>query len=291
MAVNRELAGRVAIVTGVTAGIGRDIARRLLAADMRVVGCARDAERLRTVADKLPGLVPFPCDVRDAAQRSRLVDMTLDRHRRIDVLVNNAGIGYYGAVAEMSAEDIERIVETNVIGLIDLTRLVLPSMLARHDGDVLVVSSAATWVSVPPMTVYAASKHAVDGFVQGLRREAGPDGIRVHSVNPGFVSTEFLARSLGYQPAEDDPRVEASPGVDPERVARVVEGELRNGRGRTVTVPRILGLGRLLSVPPVSHVTDAVVKLASARLVRLGRKVARDRTAAARPVSARHRGV
>jgi NADP-dependent 3-hydroxy acid dehydrogenase YdfG len=287
MGVSRELAGRVAVVTGVTAGIGREVAGRLLAGGTRVVGCARDGERLQVVAAKLPGLVPVACDVRVAAQRSSLVDLALDRYGRIDVLVNNAGIGFYGAVVDMAATDIERIIQTNVTGLIDLTRLVLPDMTARHDGDVLVVSSAATWVSLPPLTVYAASKYAVDGFVQGLRREVGPHGVRVHSVNPGFVSTEFLARSLRYQPQEDDPGVEASPGFDPERVARVVERELRHGRGRTVTVPRILGVGRILGVPPVSHLTDVAVRLSATRLERLGRQVARERTPAVRSAGRR----
>jgi NADP-dependent 3-hydroxy acid dehydrogenase YdfG len=279
--VTRSPAGRVAVVTGVTAGIGRAAARRLLGAGATVVGCARDADRLRVVAGELPGLVPVRCDVRDRTDRTSLIDGTLDRYGRVDVLVNNAGVGYVGTVADMTADDVERVVVTNTVGLIDLTRLVLPGMLARGDGDVLVVSSAAVWLSTPPLTVYAASKFAVDGFVQGLRREVTRHGVRVHSVNPGFVATEFLARALRRRPAEGDPGVRPAPGLDPDRVARIVERELCQGRGRTVAVPRVAGLGRLLDLPPLSHVTDLGLRLASERMARLGRGIAAHRTSGA----------
>jgi NAD(P)-dependent dehydrogenase (short-subunit alcohol dehydrogenase family) len=276
--VNRSLAGRVVIVTGVTAGIGRATAVRLLAAGATVVGCARDAERLRAVTPELPGLVPVRCDVRDRLDRESLVDGTLQRYGRVDVLVSNAGLGYVGRVVEMTADDVERVMGTNAVGPIDLTRLVLPGMLARRDGDLLFVSSGAVWLTTPPLTVYSASQHGVDGFVQGLRREVAGGAVRVHSVNPGFVATEFLARAVGYGPREGDPDVRPAPGVDPDRVARVVERELRSGRGRTVAVPRVIGLGRVLGLPPLSHAVDLGTRLASGPLVRLARRLAADRT-------------
>ena len=188
--MTRALTGRVAVVTGVTAGIGRAVARDLLSAGAAVVGCARDGERLELVAAKLPGLVAVRCDVRESQERATLVQTALDRYGRVDVLVHNAGLGYVGAVADMTAEDVERIVGTNVTALIDLTRLVLPGMQRRGHGDVLVVSSVAAWVQLPPLTAYGASKCAVDGFVEGLRREVG-HGVRVHSVNPGPHQASF----------------------------------------------------------------------------------------------------
>jgi NADP-dependent 3-hydroxy acid dehydrogenase YdfG len=275
---SRSPAGRIVVVTGVTAGIGRAVTRRLLGAGATVVGCARDADRLDRVADQLPGLVPIRCDVRDPAQRAALIQLTLDRYGRVDVLVSNAGVGHVGAVADMTAEDVERLVRTNVTGVIDLSRLVLPGMLGRHDGDILVISSSAIWLPLPPLTVYSATKFAVDGFVRGLRREVVGDGVRVHSVNPGFVATEFLARALHYRPAEGDPGVRPAPGVDPDRVARAVERELRHGRGRTVAVPRVMGLGRLLDLPGLTHAADAGIRLASAPLTRLGPRIAERRT-------------
>jgi len=280
--MTRDLAGRTALVTGVTSGIGRATAARLLERGAVVVGCARDADRLREVARDLPGLVTVPCDVRDRAERAALVDAVLTQSGRIDMLVSNAGVGYVGWVADMTADDVESVVTTNTTATIDLARLVLPGMLERGDGDILFLSSSAAWLSIPPLTVYCASKRGVDGFVEGLRREVTLRGVRVHSVNPGFVATEFMARALGVRPAEGDPGVQLSPGVDADRVARAAVGELERGRGRTVAVPRVMGLGRLVALPPVTHATDLVVKLGAGQLVRLGRRLALSRTPAAR---------
>jgi short-subunit dehydrogenase len=268
--VTRDLSHRTALVTGMTSGIGRATAQALLERGVRVAGCARDAERLGVVAGELTGLVALPCDVRDAAARERLVrDATRALGGRLDVLVNNAGVGPVGAVVDQSAEDVERTFATNAIAVVDLTRLVLPDMLSRRDGDVVVVSSSAVWATVPPLTVYAASKHAVDGFVTGLRREVRGKGLRVHSVNPGFVATEFLARAVGDSPAEGE--APPSPGASPEAVARVVVRQLGRGRGRTVAVPRVFGLGRVLEVPGVSHAFDLAVGVVADPLVRTGR--------------------
>jgi NAD(P)-dependent dehydrogenase (short-subunit alcohol dehydrogenase family) len=263
----------------VTAGIGRAVARDLLADGAAVVGCARDGQRLELVAAELPGLITLQCDVREQGERAALVSTALDRFGRVDVLVHNAGLGYVGAVADMTAEDVERIIDTNVTALIDLSRLVLPGMQRQGYGDVLVVSSVAAWVSLPPLTAYAASKRAVDGFVEGLRREV-PHGIRVHSVNPGFVSTEFHARALRMHPREDDPGLRRPPGVAPDAVSGRVLRELRRGRGRTVAVPRVLGLARLVRLPGLSHALELVVR--SIPAARLGRAFAARRAPGAR---------
>jgi short-subunit dehydrogenase len=276
----RTLAGRVAVVTGVTAGIGRCLARDLLAEGATVVGCARDAERLEVVAGKLPGLVPVPCDVRDRSQRAELV-RAAERHGPVDVLVNNAGVGFVGALTDMAADDAERILATNLTATIDLTRLVLPGMVRRGGGDVLMVSSAAVWLPLPPLTAYSASKRGVDGFVEALRREVGRHGVRVHAVNPGFVATEFHARALRLHPREDEPGLRPLPGIDPDRVARQVVRELRSGRGRTVAVPRVLGAARLLALPGLAHLTDLGVRAAAPALLRRGPAIVAARVPAA----------
>jgi NADP-dependent 3-hydroxy acid dehydrogenase YdfG len=165
--MTRALADRVVVVTGVTAGIGRAVARDLLAAGAAVVGCARDGQRLDLVAAELPGLIAVRCDVRESGERAVLVQTALDRFGRVDVLVHNAGLGYVGAVADMAAEDVERIIDTSVTALIDLARLVLPGMQRRCDGDVLVVSSVAAWVQLPPLTAYAASNVLWTGSSKG----------------------------------------------------------------------------------------------------------------------------
>ncbi|HVM27449.1 MAG TPA: SDR family oxidoreductase [Mycobacteriales bacterium] len=270
--MSRVLTGRTALVTGVTSGIGRATAELLLAAGLRVAGCARDAERLQQVAAELPGLVPLPADLRDAGQRRALVDEAVARFGQLDVLVNNAGVGYVGAVVDMDAGDVERIFATNSTAVVDLTRLVLPAMMERGDGDVVMLSSSAIWATLPPLTVYAASKRALDGFTEGLRREVKDAGVRVHSVNPGFVATEFLSRAEHEHP--DEGEAPTSPGTSPQSVAEVVREELESGSGRTVAVPRVMELGRLLSVPGVSQVFDLVVRLGSDPMARLGRIMA-----------------
>lgn len=278
MKPGRDLRGRVVVVTGVTAGIGRATAARLVAAGAVVVGCARDGDRLQAVVREIPGLEPVVCDVRVADQRAQLVDHALARHGRVDVLVNNAGLGYVGAVVDMSGHDVERVVGTSVTGYLDLTRRVLPGMLERGDGDVLMLSSSAAWIATPPMTVYGAAKRAVDGFVEGLRREVAPSGVRVHSINPFFVATEFHARAIGLHPREGDPEIRRSPGIPADRVALQVRRELESGRGRTVAVPRWIGVGRLASYPLVSPLIDVVVRRAAGRLEQAGRELADRRT-------------
>jgi short-subunit dehydrogenase len=271
----------VALVTGVTSGIGRCLARDLVADGATVVGCARDVERLAVVAAELPGLVTIPCDVRDGEQRARLV-RAAQCHGPVDVLVHNAGVWYVGAVVDMSADEVERIVTTNLTALLDLTRLVLPDMLRRGDGDVLVMSSSAVWLPLPPLTAYSASKRGVDGFVTGLRREVARRGVRVHAVNPGFVATEFHARALDLHPREGDQGVRPMLGSDPARVARRAVRELRSGRGRTVAVPRVVGAARLLGLPPVAQLVELGLRAAAPALLRHGRALAVARAPAAR---------
>lgn len=275
-----KISGRVILVTGASAGIGRVTAERLARAGATVIGCARDPARLAAVATAA-GIETEVCDVTDRDARAVLVDGVLARHGRIDVLVNNAGIGWEGLVEDMSAQDVERLYATNVVALVDLTRRVLPQMLARGSGDLVMMSSGAAWVALPSMTVYASTKYAVDGFVEGLRREVWSRGVRVHSVNPGPVATEWLARSRGYSPAEGAPEGAASPGVPARWVAAAVERSLRRPWSRTVAVPRAVGLARLLQVQPLRTAVDVATGLAAPRLARVGRQLAEESAAQA----------
>ena len=193
------------LVTGGSAGIGHSIAARLAAAGATVVTCARDGPRLRTAAGRLPGRVdPVTCDLTDHRQRRELVDQVVARHGRLDALVNNAGKGRVGLLYDMDASSIQEVVEVNVIAVTDLTRLALPH-LADRGGDVVMISSIAGWVPIPPLSLYSATKAAVDGLVHALRRES-PPGLRIHSVNPRPIRTEWLLRAAGHQPIDDEGR-------------------------------------------------------------------------------------
>lgn len=284
--MKQDLTGRVVLVTGVTAGIGRAVVRRLDAAGALLVGCARDERRLAAVGRELPDADLVRADIRLEEDRAALVERVLARHGRLDALVNNAGSGYVGLIEDMTTEQVRRIYETNVIGTVDLTRRALPHLLASH-GDVVMVSSSAAWVSLPPLSVYCSSKYAVDGFVEGLRREVGRRGVRVHSVNPGPVSTEWLARCLDYPPREGDTGVRLSPGIDADRIAAAVQRALRSGSPTTASVPRIYGLSRLLAVQPLRAATDAVLGRSASCLAVFGQRMAHARTAAAAPAPLR----
>lgn len=275
----RAVRGRVVLVTGASAGIGRATAERLAAAGATVVGCARDEERLRALAARVPEIDVRSADVTEPGERAALVSSVLADHGRIDALVNNAGIGWQGLVEDMTAEDVERLYATNVVAVVDLTRRVLPGMLARRDGDVVVTSSGAAFVALPPLTVYSSTKYAVDGFVEGLRREVLTRGVRVHSVNPGPVRTEWLARSVGLQPAEGEGERRLSPGVPPEWVAAAIERSLTRPWPRTASVPRLVGLARLLGVQPFRAAVDLATGVSAGTLARRARELAQSRGA------------
>jgi NAD(P)-dependent dehydrogenase (short-subunit alcohol dehydrogenase family) len=266
----RSVEGRVVLVTGGSAGIGRSTAARLAAAGATVVTCARDGVRLRTAVRRLPGTVePVACDLTDPRQRRELIDHVLERHGRLDALVNNAGQGRVGLLTDLSADSVQDVVTLNVIAVADLTRLALPHVAERR-GDVVMISSVAGWVPVPPLSLYSATKAAVDGLIHALRRES-PPGLRVHSVNPGVVRTEWLLRAAGVRPTDEEGPRGHTFGARPEHVAKQVHRCLTANRHRTVTVPRWLGPARLAGLPPLSNVLDLVLAPVAPLVVRWAR--------------------
>ena len=249
---------RVVLVTGASSGIGRECALRFARLGDTVIGVARHEPALRELAEEHPGIRVEVCDVTDADARVALVGEVILRYGRIDVLVNNAGVGPLGYLHELTAEDVERVYATNVVAVADLTRLVLPDMRQRGDGAIVMISSVAAWVAVPPTTAYASSKFAVDGLVEGLRRETWGTGLHVHSINPAPISTDYLARSGNRAPQPGDPQRPAAPGFPPSWVADAVVDAVASRHPVTRSVPRVAGLVRLAQVPPVGAVLDLV---------------------------------
>lgn len=286
----RPVRDRVVLVTGATSGVGRATALRLARDGAKVVAVARDLEALDRLRAEQPGITPLAADLADATERAAVVDAVLAERGRIDVLVHCVGVGWSGAFEDMTAEQVRVVVDTDVTAAIDLTRLVVRHQLARDaGGDVVLVGSAASWFASPSLTVYSATKSALHGFAQGARRELLTRGVRVHEVHPGLVSTQFAARSAGGVPgdlpdgaADDGPLAPLDgPGMDPDRVAAAIERVLTRPGLHDHAVPRVLGLTRLLDLPPFSQVSDVLVGLAGAPVARLGRAVA-DLTAGRR---------
>ena len=271
---------RIVLLTGASAGIGRESALRFARLGDTVVGVASHGPALRELAQEQPGIEVEVCDLVVAEERAALVERVLARHGRVDVLVNDAGVGAVGLLHELSGEDLERVYRTNVVAYADLTRLVLPQMLARRAGAVVMLSSAAAWVSGPPSTVYASSKFAVDGLVEGLRRETAGTGVLVHSVNPGPVATGYLLRTAELSPQPGDPEVPPAPGIPPGQVADAVVEVAAAVHATTRSVPRAVGLVRLAQVPPVGFVLDVVLGRLAVPVVRTTQRMVDTRVRA-----------
>ncbi len=187
------LAGKTAVVTGASSGIGDATARLLATRGCNVVLAARREERLSALERELgESVFAAPTDVADPAACAALVGRTLERFGSLDILINNAGLGLYGSVADGDPDDWRRMFEVNVLGALYATRAALRHMLARGSGDVVFVSSiAGRRVPRADGTVYAATKHAITAVAEGLRMDVHDRGIRVTVVEPGLVRTEF----------------------------------------------------------------------------------------------------
>jgi NADP-dependent 3-hydroxy acid dehydrogenase YdfG len=196
IAPRRGIAGKVAIVTGASSGIGEATAREFAHAGATVVLTARRAHLLEALAEEIRSAggsaLPVPTDLIERAQITNLVQTTLSEYGKIDMLANIAGWGRYDWFEELSPEDLRKQYEVNVIGLAELIRQVLPVMKEQRSGHILNMSSYASKVAVPPLTVYASTKYAVEGLTDALRRELMPWGIQVSRIHPsGVKGTEF----------------------------------------------------------------------------------------------------
>jgi short-subunit dehydrogenase len=192
------LAGKVVIVTGASSGIGEASARQFGLQGARIVLAARRVDRLETLAQEIAAMnsgaetLVIQADLSKLEDIQSMVDQTLKKFGRIDVLLNNAGFGRLDWLEKLDPiKDIEAQLLVNVHGVIQTTRQVLPVMLKQRSGSIINMCSMAGLVGTPTYTIYAASKHAVHGFSEALRREVQPWGIAVSMLYPGGVVTEF----------------------------------------------------------------------------------------------------
>lgn len=183
---------RVWLITGASRGIGARIAAAALANGDAVVATARDASSVTQRFGTQPALLAVSLDVTNEAQGIAVAKAAIEHFGRIDVLVNNAGFGLLGAVEEASADEVRRVYETNVFGLLNITRAVLPYMRAARSGHVINLSSVGGYASGPGFGVYCSTKFAVEGLSEALHAELAPVGVKVTVVEPGYFRTEFL---------------------------------------------------------------------------------------------------
>lgn len=190
--------GKVVIVTGASSGIGEATARQFGREGAKVVLAARRVEKLEALANEIGGMgtgaevLVVQADLSKLEDIQALIQKTLDKFGRIDVLVNNAGFGRLDWLEKLDpVKDIQGQFDVNVMGVIQTTRQALPVMIQQRSGHIIQMCSMAGLVGTPTYTIYSACKHAVHGFSEALRREVKPWGIDVSMVYPGGVSTEF----------------------------------------------------------------------------------------------------
>lgn len=213
-----NLKGKTAIVTGGTRGIGRAIAESLAVAGVNVCVTARKRSEIDETIQQLAGsdrgrTTGIVADVRDHSQVKAVFERTVSEFGGVDVLVNNAGIGMFAKVEEMSPEDFRAVLETNLFGVYYCCHEAIPIMKQRGGGYIINISSLAGTNAHPQMAAYNASKFGLNGFSEALMQEVRHDGIKVSYIMPGSVNTEF---------GGDTPSAEKSWQLLPQDVAQVV---------------------------------------------------------------------
>ena len=185
------MAQRVWLITGASRGFGAEISKAVLAAGDKLVATARTKEGLEHL-EANGNLFTIALDVTDEAQVKEAVSAALAHFGQVDVLVNNAGICLLGAVEESSGDEVERLYRTNVFGLLNVTRAILPSMRRRRSGHIINISSVAGYSGYAGFGVYSSTKFAVEGLTEALHVELLPLGIHTTVVEPGFFRTDIL---------------------------------------------------------------------------------------------------
>ena len=188
---------KIAIVTGGASGIGFAIAERFVLNKIRTVIIGRDKKKLNSAKEKLGELCePFPCDLSDLFSIPKLVDEVVNRFGTIDILVNNAGINLKKDFTEVTDEEFQQIMLTNVSAVFSLSREVVKKMLSKGHGCIINISSMASQYGLPKVIAYTASKAAIEGMTKAMAVELSPMGIRINCIAPGFIATDMSSKAL-----------------------------------------------------------------------------------------------
>jgi NAD(P)-dependent dehydrogenase (short-subunit alcohol dehydrogenase family) len=227
-----RVAGRVALVTGGSSGIGERAAIRLQEAGFTTYAVARRVDRMQELAEA--GVTTFAMDVTDDASMTAGIERIVGEHGRFDVLVNNAGYGSYGAVENVPIDEARRQFEVNVFGLARLIQLVTPQMREQQSGRIINISSVGGKFYEPMGAWYHATKFAVEGFSDSLRLELAPYGIRVVIVEPGPIRTEWNELARAHL-------VSSSAGTPYARQAEGGRARMESGDGPMMSGPDVVG--------------------------------------------------
>ena len=238
--MNQSLNGKIAIVTGASSGIGRAVAYELAKQGVRLVLTARSKDRLVALADDLDSeAVIVAADMTSPKDIRSIVEHAIAEFGRIDILLANAGIYISGDIIVGEPDAWDQLISTNVTGVFRLVHAVLPHLVSQRSGDILVTSSISGHQAIQWEPIYSASKHAIQSFVHGLRRQLLTSGIRVGAVAPGMVLNELWGM---IDPAEIDRKVEQGAGLRSEDVAEAITFMLT--RPQNVTIRDLVMLPR-----------------------------------------------
>jgi len=232
-----EMDGKVVVVTGASMGIGEAIAKVFADEGASVVLLSRDANRAEAARHRVghtERTLAIACDVRNRDEINRVVALTLHHFDRVDVWVNNAGVGIRDTVVDMEPPALRELFETNFFGTIACMQAVVPAMREEGGGTIINISSVAGHITVPFMTIYSASKFAVNAVGKGARMELKRDNINVLTVCPGYVDTGFGEHMVAVR--QSTVRPPAIRGISAERVARAAYRGYR-AKKREVVVP------------------------------------------------------
>jgi len=264
--------GKVVIITGASSGIGAAVARRLAHDGMRLTVAARRLDRLEQVAAEVEALggeaLIVQTDVRNRDELRCMVQTTFERWGRIDVLLNNAGLGHDKALIRIKPEMIRDEIHINLIAVIECAQVVLPVMLRQKSGHIINVASIAGLIAMPGSTIYSATKFGVNGFSDALRRELHGSGIHVSAFCPGYTPTEISPELKAI--AEGQPGAPRMPGLMPVTyVADQIACLIRHPRRRVIIPPSWKFLVIIAFLFP--GIADALVPLFQAKEVTINK--------------------
>ncbi|WP_457568500.1 3-oxoacyl-[acyl-carrier-protein] reductase [Desulfurobacterium sp.] len=193
MAKNIDLTGRVALVTGGTRGIGKAIAAALKEAGATVYITGTNEEKTKKAAEEL-GVNGIKMNVCDREEVKKAVSEIVENEGKIDILVNNAGITRDTLFVRMKDEDWDSVIETNLTGIYNVTRQIVPLMVKKRSGTIINISSVVGFTGNPGQVNYASAKAALVGFTKSLAKEVAPRGIRVNAIAPGYITTDMTQK-------------------------------------------------------------------------------------------------
>lgn len=214
-----KLENKVVIITGASSGIGKELAKRLAHKKAKLILVARREEKLKEVAESLGNsaqVITVRADVTKRNEVDQAVQVGIKRFKKLDILVNVAGLGYFGPVATMDMKAFDQVVQTNVYGLINMVQATVP-YLKKSRGMVVNISSGLSKRALPYLTAYASTKSMVDALSDGMRLELKKYGIKVLNYCPPETETEFFQKTI-HDP-EMDPNAHARKMAKPEDVA------------------------------------------------------------------------